>query len=200
MGIVIAALIVVGVVTALNLLLTFGVIRRLREHTELLSDGAQSGGAFTTMLPAGETVAPFTAAAVDGRSVSREAIDDATLFAALAVGCEACGEKLPGFVELAASHPGGRERVLVVVVASDDEAAAPFVSELSPLATVVREGNQGPVAAAFGVTGFPAFAMVAPGGVVRASAVNPARLPSGGHVTVHGAAHSGVELVPAANG
>jgi thiol-disulfide isomerase/thioredoxin len=200
MGIVVAALIVVGMVAALNLLLTFGVIRRLREHTELLSEGASGGGGFTTMLAAGETVGPFTATTADGRSVSREVIEGATLFAAFSVGCEACVEKLPTFVELAASHPGGAERVLVVVVGSDDEAAAPFVSELSLLAAVVREGNQGPVAAAFGVTGFPAFAVVDPGGVVRASAVNPARLPAGGHGAEHGVGHGGLELVPAANG
>jgi hypothetical protein len=188
MGVVVPVLVTVGVVAALNLLLSFGVIRRLREHTELLAEGAVGRGGFTTMLAAGETVAPFTATTVDGRSVSREVIDRATLFAAFSVGCDACGEKLPGFLELAAAQLGGPERVLVVVVASDDEAAAPFVSELSPLATVVREGHQGPVAAAFGVSGFPAFAVVDPGGVVRASAVNPAGLPAGGHGTVHGPA------------
>ncbi|MFD0636039.1 hypothetical protein ACFQ9X_35165 [Catenulispora yoronensis] len=37
------AVVVVGAIGCLNLLLTFGVVRRLREHTTLLAEG-QGGG------------------------------------------------------------------------------------------------------------------------------------------------------------
>jgi hypothetical protein len=169
------ALAVVGAVAVLNLLLTFGVIRRLREHTELL--GAQGSGTIPTMIAVGESIAPFSTTTVDGRPVSNEGFSGSTLIGVFGVGCAACETKLPKFVESAQAHPGGRAHVLVVVADGDDDAAAlRYVERLTGVANVVRESREGPVHTALGVAGYPAFALVDPAGVVRATALDPARL------------------------
>jgi redoxin len=172
-----AGLVIVAAVAVLNLLLTFGVIRRLREHTDLLADGAGASRGAPTMVGVGESIAPFTATALDGSLVSLDRFADPTLVGVFAPGCEACEEKLPVFVNHAESFPGGRQNVLALVVASDDASAAPYVDALAEVAVVVREDSHGPVSAALGITGYPSFAHVE-GGVVRASALDPTRLPA----------------------
>jgi hypothetical protein len=173
-----AAVAIVGAVAVLNLLLTFGVIRRLREHSDLLAGGAGASRGAPTMTAVGESIAPFTATAVDGSLVSLDRFAGLTLVGAFAPGCEACEERLPVFVKHASSFPGGRQSVLALVVASDDVGAAPYVDALADIAVVVQEDRHGPVSAALGVTGYPTFALVDAGGVIRASALNPSGLPS----------------------
>jgi hypothetical protein len=170
-------LVIVGAVAVLNLLLTFGVIRRLREHTDLLANGGGASRGVPTMVGVGESIAPFTATAVDGSLVSLDRFVGLTLVGVFAPGCEACEEKLPVFVKQAGGFPGGRQNVLALVVASDDGEAASYVDALAEVAVVVREDHDGPVSAALGITGFPSFAHV-DGGVVRAGALDPRRLPA----------------------
>jgi hypothetical protein len=172
-----AAVVIVGVVAVLNLVLTFGVIRRLREHTDLLANGVGASRGAPTMIGVGESIVPFTTTAVDGSVVSLDGFADLTLVGVFAPGCEACEEKLPVFVDHAGSFPGGRQNVLALVVAPDDGEAAPYVDTLAGVAVVVREVSHGPVSAALGISGYPSFAHVR-GGVVRASALDPTRLPT----------------------
>jgi hypothetical protein len=174
-GFLIAAVIIVGVVAGLDLLLTFGVIRRLREHTELIGSGGGRSSA-PTMLEPGRSIAPFDATTVDGEAISRDELSGTTLIGVFQVGCQPCTEQLPKFVESAATFPGGRAQVLAVVAAPDSTAAAPYVDELTGVATVVQETPGGPLLTALGVTGFPAFA-IADGEMVRSSSLDPAELP-----------------------
>src|SRR6266508_4237143 len=69
-----AAVTVVGALGVVNLIFSLGVIRRLREHTEILDRLAAGGGAQgdSVMLPPGETVGDFVATTVDGEQLSRE--------------------------------------------------------------------------------------------------------------------------------
>src|SRR5690606_37070056 len=60
-----AAVLLVGALCVLNLVLTVGVIRRLREHTELIQNMPRMQPPEQIMLPAGETVGPFTAVTED---------------------------------------------------------------------------------------------------------------------------------------
>lgn len=174
-----AGLVIVGAVAVLNLLLTFGVVRRLREHNDLLAGGAGASRGVPTMTAVGESVTPFTAAAVDGSVVSLDRFAGPTLVGVFGVGCDTCAEKLPVFVQHAGGFPGGPRSVLALVVASDDDSAvAPYIAALAEVAVVVRENHHGPVSTALGVTGYPAFALVDASGVVRASAADPSRLPS----------------------
>jgi hypothetical protein len=180
-----AAVAIVGAVAVLNLLLTFGVIRRLREHTELLADGGGAARGLPTMTGVGESVAPFTATAVDGSLVSLDRFAGPTLVGVFGVGCQTCEEKLPIFVKHAAGFPGGPRSVLALVSASGEAEAAPYVDALADVAVVVREeGHHGPVATAMGISGYPAFAIVEASGLVVASAVDPGRLPAPASGTV----------------
>jgi hypothetical protein len=170
-----AAVVVVGAIAALNLLLTFGVIRRLREHQDLIGGDAGAGGV-PMAVGVGEPIAPFSATAVDASPVSRDRLTGPTLVGVFGVGCPACAEMLARFVSRAAAFPGGRQAVLAVVVAGDEGGGASYVDALTGVAVVVREGHRGPVCSALGVTGYPTFALVGPDGVLLAADADPERL------------------------
>ncbi len=161
-----AGVVIVGVLCALDLVLTLGVIRRLRDHAERLS--TMDGGPAEhpdLMLPRGSTVGGFSALTTDGEAVALELIDGPTLVGFFSPGCEPCQEQAPLFVEFAAAMPGGRSRVLAVVV-GQGEAADELAAALSGAARVVIEPSRGPVSGAFQVAGFPAIGLVDEHGVV----------------------------------
>jgi hypothetical protein len=164
-----AATALVGLMAALNLLFTVGVVRRLREHTAELA-ALRSGGAGggEVALAAGSPVGDLDATGVDGAPVSLGSLGDRPLVGFFSPRCEPCRERLPAFVAHAAARPRGRRGVLAVVVGTPNE-TADVVRELSPVATVVVEPDQGPIQRAFAVTGFPAFVLVEDG-IVAASA------------------------------
>jgi hypothetical protein len=144
-----AATVLLGLLGLLNLLLTIGIIKRLREHTDLLST--------LTRKPAigvGEEVGEFAASTVDGNPVDHSALAGDTLVGIFSTTCQPCRETVPKFVAYARTLPGGRERVLAAVVGTAEDAAG-FVAELSPVARVVVEGPTGPVSAAFQVRAYP---------------------------------------------
>ncbi|MEV4692212.1 TlpA disulfide reductase family protein [Micromonospora echinospora] len=164
-----AAVIVVGIIGLLNLILAFGVIRRLREHTvRLTALEAGHGHNDQIMLGAGSTVAPFQAVTEDGVTVTRDGLTGRTLVAFFSPDCTPCRERMPQFIRYAAEHPGGRDHV-VGVVASDRDAAGEYVAALTPVARVVVESDGGPLCTAFGVQGFPAIGLIDESGVVVAS-------------------------------
>lgn len=66
MPLIIPALLLIGVLSVLNLLLTYGVIRRLRRHAALIEGGAMSGGPSMTLLEPGTTVGDFAVLTTDG--------------------------------------------------------------------------------------------------------------------------------------
>ncbi|MEU7133661.1 hypothetical protein [Streptomyces sp. NPDC046261] len=149
MSLVIAALVLVGVLCSLDLLLTVGVIKRLREHTELLSRKGDQPS-----LATGEEVGPFAVTSVDGEAVSDRAIDTETVVAFFSTTCGPCKEKLPKFVEYARSVPGGRARVIATVIGEGDE-VAPMVAALRPVARVTTEDASGVMGEAFKVMAYP---------------------------------------------
>jgi peroxiredoxin len=160
------AVAVFGLLAAVNLLLTIGVVRRLREQTAELAElrgRAPTGGAEIS-LPIGATVGPFEAATVDGRTVTLASFGDRPLVGFFSPSCKPCKERLPGFVQHAAGRPGGRDAVLAVV-AGTREASVDYVEQLRAVATVVVEPDQGSVQKAFGVTGFPSFLLIRDGEV-----------------------------------
>jgi len=175
MAALIAAVIVLGVFGVLNLVFCLGIIRRLREHTELIENMGR-GGNTDLILSAGATIGAFSTSTVDGAEVSNAALTGPTLAAFFSPGCGPCELERPEFVALAATYP--RDRVLAVVTGVDDEAAAPLVAELRGIATVVREADDGPVQQAFGVGGYPTFALVEPNGLVVAGGLRVASLPT----------------------
>ncbi|EXG82763.1 TlpA family protein disulfide reductase [Cryptosporangium arvum] len=153
MAYVVAALVVTNVLTLLNLLLLFGVIRRLREQQNNPVPPGRPGPA---SLPVGTPIEAFTTTDTDGRTLARDALPDGAVVAFFSPGCAPCEVLRPKFVAHAESRPGGRDGVVAVVVGPPSETAE-YVSLLAPVArVVVEEPGQGVVAAAFAVTGYPA--------------------------------------------
>jgi thiol-disulfide isomerase/thioredoxin len=171
------SVVVVGVLAILNLLLTFGVIRRLREHTELISAGGGMGPP-DLMVGVGESPGDFTAAAIDGTTVTREALVGGQFVGFFSPDCEPCKEMAPRFAGRAAALPGGRTQVLAVVVGAMDEVEE-LVALLEPVARVVVEDSldASGVAGAFKVKGVPAMCTLNDDGVVAASGFDVVELP-----------------------
>lgn len=161
---------IVGLVCVLDLLLTVGVIRRLREHTQLLAGASTDGPPPAVMLGPDEQVGSFQAEAVSGESLTQDLFQEGpTLVGVFAHGCSSCEERLPQFVDYAKDFRGGPERVLSVVV-GDAENGPLHLDDLRTVGRVVLESRPGsPVTTALGVKGYPAFAMVDPDGTVRSS-------------------------------
>jgi hypothetical protein len=174
-----AALILVGAICLLDLILTLGVIRRLREHTTHLETllRAGAGAPAASGLPAvGGTVGEFAARTLDGEDLSRRSLSGETLVAFFSPGCKPCLEKLPGFLDHAARRIGGR-RLVLAIVAGGDAAGAEMAETLSPVArVVVEDGYDGPVARAFGVREYPAFCLVDSEGTIVAAEGDVVRL------------------------
>jgi hypothetical protein len=167
MPIVIAALVFVGGLCLLDLLLTFGVIRRLREQTDGTSATRTMG------LPAGRAPAPFSAVSTAGELVSGAA---GLRIVAFFSTCPKCPERVPPFAEYLRIHRVSRYSVLAVSAGSGTE-PQPYLAELATLAQICVEPQGGAIQHAFEVAGFPWFYLLDPDGVVIASGHDPARLP-----------------------
>lgn len=141
----------------MNLLLSMGIIKRLREHTELL---ANLGGGPASLV-AGEAVGEFSTVTVDDRPLDRESLTGETVVGFFSPTCQPCKEKLPTFIDYARNRTGGDRRALAVVV-GDAEQAEDFVSRLSPVVRVVLENPDGPMSLAFKTRAFPTVLAVAP--------------------------------------
>lgn len=149
------ALVLLGVVAALNITLTVGIVRRLREHSTQLT---QLRNPDAVMAAPDTVTGEFTAETLDGVRLSERDWQGLTLVGFFSPTCAACHERLPRFVEQARQMPGGRQQVLAVVVGQ--EGTDEQVSRVAPVARTVVEAPDGPLAKAFSVRGFPAFAIV----------------------------------------
>ncbi|MEV4112454.1 hypothetical protein [Nonomuraea sp. NPDC049695] len=175
----IAVVALVGALCLVDLVLTLGVVRRLREHTKLLDGlyeavdlmGGPLGGG--RQLSPGDVVGDFEATTVDGTRLTRELLPDGTVVAFLSPDCSGCHEKLPAFASWAAGQD--RSRVLAVV---DNRSGDPaeMVTTLQPVAQVIVDSA---VSDAFGVQSFPTFLQVATDGKLLAVAPEISRLPAG---------------------
>ncbi|MBP8531683.1 hypothetical protein GWI24_00265 [Streptomyces sp. MK37H] len=160
MPVLISAVVLVGALCSLDLILTLGVIKRLREHGELLA--ARAVDRPRSAIELGEQVGEFATHTVDGEPLSRATMTGTTLVGFFTPTCGPCKEQLPKFMEYARTMPGGRDRVLAAVV-GDEDLAAPMVAELRSVAKVVTQTrNEEPMGAAFEIMAFPTVLMVAP--------------------------------------
>jgi thiol-disulfide isomerase/thioredoxin len=157
-----AAVVLVGVLVLLDLLLTLGLIKRVRTHAELLDKVVNAAPASAAavepgQLPLGRVVGEFAATTSEGLEISRESFDDGAVLGFFSTWCDTCAEQLPGF--LAYAEPLGRERVLAVVHGDEDK-LVDLVARLSKVAQVVVEPEHGPIAVATGVMGMPTMAVL----------------------------------------
>lgn len=162
-------------VCLLDLVLTLGVIRRLRQHTELISNLSPGGREPLGILADGESAGPFETVASTGETVSRDRLSGRTLVGAFAPHCSACEEKLPDFLDFAGTFPGGRDQVIAVVAGSEEEAAT-YRERLEPVARVVVEPpGTGEIGQALALNSFPAFGVLDEMGTVVGNGVKLTR-------------------------
>ncbi|MFJ4585172.1 TlpA family protein disulfide reductase [Streptomyces echinatus] len=174
----VAAVVFVGLLCLLDLVLTVGLVRRLRQHTELLNERSNRQGSHAgeVMTAVGTAPQEFTATTIDGEAITRDSLTTSTLVGFIAPGCKPCRAEFPHFLRAAAEHPGGREHVLAVV--SDGPGSAEYAAQLKEVARVVVEAPDGVVTTAFSVRGVPAFGLLGAGTAVTAAAVHFADLPA----------------------
>jgi hypothetical protein len=163
----IAAVVLIGAVTALNLLLTLAVIRRLRQP------GTGAARSFIDPdlpeLPAGSPVPPFRAETVSGRTITAQSLSGSeAVYAFFDSGCSSCRPTIPRLIAYA-ERRGLTPHQVVAVVGGDPADAGDYLSALDGRASVVVEDTLGPVAEAFAIHSFPAFVIADPGGIVRRS-------------------------------
>ncbi|WP_412543948.1 TlpA disulfide reductase family protein [Longispora sp. K20-0274] len=161
MAVLIVAVVLVGVLCLLNLFLSLGVIRRLREHTAALEELSAGGRRPGIIMDAGGTVGPFSAVATSGATVSGDLLGGRALVGFFSPSCEPCKEQVPLFVAYAREFDG---TVLAVAAGAATE-VGDLVATLDGVGHVVVEADNGPVQRAFGTRGFPAMCVVDAGRV-----------------------------------
>ncbi|MFD8556954.1 TlpA family protein disulfide reductase [Streptosporangium canum] len=153
----VVAVILVALLCLVNLVLTFGVIRRLRDH-----ESPAGGPVPETSVRVGEEIGPFAATTTLGERVTADSLAARTFVGFFAPGCGPCHEKLPGFV----NHVSGSTVPALAVVLGEGEEAAEMVTALEGAARVVISTREGAIGSAFRITGTPAFLTVEAGRVV----------------------------------
>ncbi|MER6914774.1 hypothetical protein ABT354_24130 [Streptomyces sp. NPDC000594] len=186
------AVLAVGALAMVNLVLTVGVVRRLREHTELLertpAQAAGAPGGMAGIASVGTAIPAFTAGPPDSPITDRDLLDG-TLVAFFSPTCAPCRDKLPGFVARYEGQPEEARKVLAVVVgdpvpsgsgdaheghdahedheghdhgASGADGGA-MAAALAAVVPTVQEGYDGPVTKAFDAKAFPSCVRVGHG-------------------------------------
>jgi thiol-disulfide isomerase/thioredoxin len=159
MAYLVAAVLLAGLLCMVNLLLTVGLIRRLRRQSPPPSMMAEG-------LAPGARVPRFAAMTTSGEPVSDELLGAPALVGFFSPGCQPCKELLPLFAERAR---GTSDSVLAVVAATPGEDAGAYIDRLAQVARVVTEVPQGPVQTAFKVSAFPTVITIDAGGTVAGS-------------------------------
>ena len=91
--------------------------------------------------------------------------------------CSVCPERVPAFVDYLRENHVERNGVLAVVLGSPGE-PVPYLDRLADVARVCVEPDDGELARAFKVTGYPAFCLLDADGAVLATGYDPAALPA----------------------
>lgn len=160
----VVAVCLLALFSLVHLMVTIAVVRRLREHAILLSR-RPTGDPGGPIAAAGTAVGGFSTTGTAGEQVSDDDLTGRTLVGFFSPGCAPCREIMPRFVGSAREIGGERDHVLAVVVGEPVEAAE-YAETLALVGRVVVEPPDGPVTTAFGVTGYPAVALVADGTIL----------------------------------
>lgn len=177
MSILAAAVVFVGLLCLTDLLLTLGVIRRLRDHTSMIASMTTSEhrAVGVTALANGTLPAPFQVDLADDTAIAGPA--GVSVVAFFSTTCPICPERVPTFADYLRAHLVRLDEVLAVVTGENPD-HAPYLADLSQVAQIHKEEHGGPIGRAFGVRGFPAFFLLNADGTVLASGYDPAMLPA----------------------
>lgn len=154
-SILVAVTIVIGALALVNLLLTYGLVRRVKALDHALGDvGA--------VLPAlGHRVEPFEVSTTEGATVTQADLAEGEhVVALLSAGCGSCDEVVAALADMRSES-----RPLLLVHAGDgDGELVASARRAGPVALVPH----GPLAGAFGVRSFPAVLRIVDGRVAAA--------------------------------
>ncbi|MEV0588772.1 hypothetical protein [Nonomuraea sp. NPDC050310] len=156
----IAAVVFVGVLCLLNLVLTLGVLRRLREHTAELE-----------RLAGQRMFLPYDPAVLVGRSLP-EALTGARLVGFFDVDCSTCHEKAPRFAAAAKDEPA------LAIVTGSASKVGDLLEVVGGTADVITGEDAGLIAHALGVEAFPTFLRATADGTIEAADTELAALGS----------------------
>ncbi|MGW3562306.1 hypothetical protein ACWDSL_00100 [Streptomyces sp. NPDC000941] len=158
----VAAVVLIGLLCLFDLLLTFAVLRRLREHTaELGRLGAQP--TFTAYDP--QVLVGIKAPDLAAESGTR-------LVAFFDADCEACHEHAP---EFAGTVARAFDNVLAVVSGKGREAEE-LLAVVGPDIPVVREAAARALVQSVGLKAFPTFLLVQADGTITQAVNEPGEL------------------------
>jgi hypothetical protein len=172
MAVLTAAVILVGVLCLADLLLTFGVIRRLHEHTALLS--SHSNDTEVMRLGVGATPDSFATVTTGGQKVNGPA--GFRLAAFFSTSCSVCPRRVPAFVDYVKTNQLAPDAVLAVVLADAGDSVS-YLDRLTEVAQACVQSADGELATAFKVVGYPAFCLLDGDGTVQAVSFDPGMLP-----------------------
>jgi thiol-disulfide isomerase/thioredoxin len=159
---------IIGAGLAVNLALTFAVIRQVRQIREELARRAAGRNA-AAFLPAGTKVPEFAVRTMtdEARSVS-DLAGARSVIAFMTPWCAACENQIPAFRNFVRTIPGGAAQVLVIIVSVAGNPAADLALEFGGAATVAFEPRQGPAQTALSVWTYPSFYVLDANGRVEA--------------------------------
>ncbi|NDU77001.1 TlpA family protein disulfide reductase [Actinomadura sp. DSM 109109] len=141
----IAAVVLIGLLSALNLLLTLALIRRMRGQG---AAGPGHAGPPLALGP-GSRIGDLTATTTEGEQVTQADLNGLVAF--FSADCPPCHELAPRFAALTTGLPR-----LAVVTGDDPD----LLAVLSPAVRVIVEDHDGAVSSAFQNTWTPALYIV----------------------------------------
>ncbi len=167
-GVLTAAVIVAIVLTVLNLLVSFAIIRRLRDIESRGGGHPGHGDALADDLPAvGTRVGSFSVPTIDGDQLDEQVLQgrEPVLVSFLSPTCGPCKD----LVAALAARPDPDPARTILFVDGGDEAAKEFAESLRPHGWVALIDSEGPVGSAFGgVEMFPIVLTVERGVITAA--------------------------------
>ncbi|MFD3513129.1 TlpA family protein disulfide reductase [Streptomyces sp. NPDC058657] len=167
------AVLLLGVLGVFNLVLTFGVVRRLRERP---ASTARSDWDRATGLSPGARVGTFSTVDTGGRPLTDASLHEGLVVVFVSPDCPACEETLPHVVERAEEYGPGNVLAVVIRDGADPGDPGPYVDRLSPVARVVLADMGGELTTAFDIQGLPAYVgMGAAGHVADTGRILPRR-------------------------
>lgn len=163
---------VLGALTIINLVLTAGIIRRLRDISASGGGSSQVSTLPDVVLSRGEQPASFEVQDACGETITEQIFKgEKTLLGVIAQGCSLCAERLPDYVEVAKKSGARGEQVITLVIADADYAETVSKTVGPSSRFIIESAPDGPFARALKLSGYPAFARFNEAGVMLRSGV-----------------------------
>jgi hypothetical protein len=178
MGVMTAAVVFLAVGFGLHVFVTYGLVRRLRVHTEMLTTLSEGGAG---LLRVGTVLPEFTAETVDNIQITRDDLGYPGAVALLAVNCRHCRTNLPHFLNYLNTARYSRDHVLAVVVTkenTDPQERDTMLTALQTVAMTICTTSADQLVQNFDATAFPAFYLTGSDATITAADHAVRKLPA----------------------